>query len=208
MPIHESKGSFSFAWTGHQTGESILEMFTSFYEEQTLPAVKERMTKKIKQWTSVAINLVIADNQGNIGYMMGTAIPLRRNWYPNLGCRVLDGTTSAHDWIGFGDFTSLPFHLNSAKGYYMTANNRQFPDTAASDIGATHGTTARSLRLQEIIEAKIASGHKFTVQDMVDMQQDMVDVHGRELAPHISKIAKDVLGDERFKFAEEEREAM
>lgn len=112
----------------------------------------------------------MADNSGNIGYLMGSSIPIRDNHYPYVGCKVLDGQTSRHDWIGFGDFSTLPFHINPKKGYFINGNNRQYTDKAASDIGATHGSTARTLRLNEIIESKIKEGHKFTPEDMVEMQ--------------------------------------
>lgn len=90
----------------------------------------------------------MADNSGNIGYMLVSSIPIRRNDYPLLGCRVHDGTSSKHDWIGYDDFEKLPFSINSEKGFYMTANQRQYPETARDDIGASHGSTARALRLQ------------------------------------------------------------
>lgn len=67
------------------------------------------------------------------------------------------------------------------------------PETALYDIGATQGSTIRSIRIQEIIEKGIKEGKKFTVQDMIDMQQDTVDASARETTPHLIKIAKRVV---------------
>jgi len=60
----------------------------------------------------------LADNSGNIGFMLATSIPIRKNDFTYLGCRVLDGTTSKYDWTGLADFSQAPFHLNAEKGYY------------------------------------------------------------------------------------------
>jgi len=42
----------------------------------------------------------MADDSGNIGYRMITTFPERKDKTPFIGNRVLDGTTSAHDWTG------------------------------------------------------------------------------------------------------------
>jgi penicillin amidase len=135
----------------------------------------------------------MADTSGNIGYALLSASPIRGNEYPYLGCRVLDGTTSSHDWQGIVGMDSLPIVLNPAKGYYMTANHRVVPENSKLDIGATMISTGRSLRIQEVIEKGIREGKKFDAQDMVNLQQDMVDVIARDLKPHIIKIAENAL---------------
>ena len=57
--------------------------------------------KRFHHWRSIPINLVAADSSGNIGYSLLVNAPIRKNGYPYLGCKVLDGTTSKHDWEGF-----------------------------------------------------------------------------------------------------------
>lgn len=49
-------------------------------------------------YRSINMNLVVADNSGDIGYMMLVPFPNRKDKTPFIGNRVLDGTTSAHDW--------------------------------------------------------------------------------------------------------------
>ena len=50
--------------------------------------------KNIKEWRSIPANIVMADRKGNIGYMLLSGSPKRKNDYPYLGCKVLDGKTS------------------------------------------------------------------------------------------------------------------
>ena len=51
-------------------------------------------------YRSVPMNLVMADNSGDIGYIMLVSFPNRKDKTPFIGNRVLDGTTSAFDWEG------------------------------------------------------------------------------------------------------------
>ena len=94
----------------------------------------------------------MADTSGNIGYMLASSSPKRKGDYPNLGCRVLDGTTSKHDWEGIIDYKHLPLVLNPKKGFFVTANNRIVPEHSKYDVGATTVNTARFLRITEMIE--------------------------------------------------------
>ena len=150
------------AWTGHYPGESIMDFFHSIRDSSNLHELKEK-TKKIKKWQGISQNIVMADSSGNIGYMLITSIPERKNEVTYVGARVLDGTTSEYDWTGLGDFSKLPFQINPEKGYYVTANNRQVPDTALHEIGVTHGSTIRSMRINELIEQGVKERKKFTV---------------------------------------------
>lgn len=66
---------------------------------ENLHEVKEAH-RSIKEWRGPPLNIVLADRAGNIGYMLVSSNPKRKGDYPNLGCRMFDGTTSKHDWEG------------------------------------------------------------------------------------------------------------
>ena len=85
-----------------------------------------------------------------------------------MGCRVLDGTTSEFDWTDeIIPLTELPRSINPKKGFISNANNRQAPDNASKDYGATQMSTGRSVRIDEMIRQGIESGKKFTADDMI-----------------------------------------
>lgn len=42
--------------------------------------------------------------------------------------------------------------VNPKKGYLVTANNRVMPDNVKSDFGTTTTSTARAIRITEMIE--------------------------------------------------------
>ena len=83
---------------------------------------------------------------------------------------MLDGTTSAHDWVEDGRINAqlkdLPRAMNPKKGYLVACNNRFAGDNSHNDYGAFGSGTARTLRLTELIQAKIDAGEKMTIEDM------------------------------------------
>jgi penicillin amidase len=112
----------------------------------------------------------MADTSGNIAYMLTSASPVRKNEYPYLGCRVLDGTTTKHDHVDIIDFQHLPFAINPKKGYFVTANGRIVPPNSKFDVGAALTDSPRAVRIREILEEGIGNGTKFTPADMQRIQ--------------------------------------
>jgi len=80
-------------------------------ESSTIFEVKDKIYE-MGQWNSVPINVVLADTSGNIGYMLLSSSPIRKNEYPYLGCHIIDGTTTEHDWEGIVDVKTLPMGIN------------------------------------------------------------------------------------------------
>jgi penicillin amidase len=126
-----------------------------------------------------------ADIEGNIGYWMLSSSPVRRNDYPYLGSRVLDGTSSVHDWEGIAPLKDMPYALNPESGYLHTSNSRNVPEKSKFDYGAGVTNSVRNLRIEELLSKAIARGHKFDHQDFLEMQKDVVDIIAREMTPKI-----------------------
>jgi len=142
-------------------------------------------------YRGIAANLMMADTSGNIAYQMAVPMRRRKDETPYLGCRVLDGKTTQFDWTDeVVPLKELPRTINPKKGYLSNANNRQVPDHAKKDYGATTMSTARAVRIDELIKEGIAAGRKFTAEDMIAIQQDTVDVFARRMVPTVTKIAE------------------
>lgn len=109
----------------------------------------------------------MAFDNGDIGYMLLSTMPKRKNSYPYLGCSIIDGTSSEHDWTGYYTTSELPRVVNPRKGYIVAANNRVVPDNVETDVGATVTSTVRAQRINELIQDAIASGTKLSYQDMI-----------------------------------------
>lgn len=95
-------------------------------------------------YRGVAMNMLMADNSGDIGYIMLLPSVNRRDKTPYIGSRVLDGTVSDYDWDGLLPLSANPRSINPQKGFISTANNRQVPENSLYDAGSSQMSTTRS----------------------------------------------------------------
>jgi len=135
-------------------------MTKAFSTAKNLHDVKASL-RSLGEWRGASLNVVLADNSGNIGYTLTSSSPIRKHEYPHMGSRVLDGTTSYYDWVKLVPIQFLPFVMNPKKGYYATANQRIVPENSRFDIGASLTNTARALRIDEVLSGGIKQGKKF-----------------------------------------------
>ncbi len=122
-------------------------------------------------------NMVWADLNGNIGYQAVAVTPIRRNW---SGLVPVPGD-GRYEWDGYLPILALPHAENPAKGFWVTANNYQFP------IGypypeAQHHTATEPFRADRITE-RLQSGRLWSVADMMQLQNDDLSIPARSVVP-------------------------
>lgn len=156
IPKLDTNAKFSYGWAGRNMAqEHTPAAMRGFEKAKTVKEYMDAMDMLAKDgWSGVGMNLVLADNQGNIGYMMCASIPVRKDTTPHIGSRVLDGSKSVYDWESGRNvpLSDLPRSFNPEKGYIVTANNRHVSDHAKHDYGANPMSTARSIRITDMIE--------------------------------------------------------
>ncbi len=130
-----------------------------------------------------AENMVWADKDKNIGYQAVGVSPIRRNW---SGLVPVPGD-GRYEWDGYLPIKALPHMLNPAAGYIRTANNYMVPDAYPypEALHYTWGDQMRAVRIDEFL----GSGRKFTVVDMMQLQQDVLSIPARNLVPMLSGLA-------------------
>ncbi|MEV6950870.1 penicillin acylase family protein [Streptomyces sp. NPDC051183] len=145
-------------------------------------------------------NLIYADNKGptgNIGYQAPGRIPIRTT---GDGRMPAPGWDSKYAWKGGKDGNAgyvpqdeMPWDLNPARGYIVTANQAvaepgagpgKYPYLLTTDWG--YG--ARSQRINDLIEAKIKDSGKISTDDMRTMQMDNSSEIAALLTPMLAKI--------------------
>ena len=60
--------------------------------------------------------------------------------------------------------------MNPEKGYIVAANGRYTSDHSKTDYGSWSAGTARTIRITELLQAKIDAGIKMTHLDMTEIQ--------------------------------------
>lgn len=120
-------------------------------------------------------NMVWADRKGNIGWQAVGITPLRKNW---KGLLPVSGN-GLYEWEGFLPIKELPHIYNPSEGFFATANQYNLPKGYPVPVGQLWSDPFRHDRIQEVL----SSNRKFSVLDMVELQQDVLSVPARSLVP-------------------------
>ncbi len=138
--------------------------------------------KALGAWRFPSANCVFGDAQGNIGYTIVGALPIRsRNAPDPNGNLAGQGRTQADDWRGFLPPDLLPQVINPRPGYLLSANHRPIASFYDIPLGLSTGSmgdTIRSWRLRERLQQPTG---KFTPGDVLAIHHDAVNPARREL---------------------------
>ncbi len=124
-----------------------------------------------------ALNFVWADKNRDIGYQAAVIAPRRMNF---SGLVPVPGD-GRYEWQGFLPIPDLPHAFNPDKGFYNTSNEYQVPP-GYTHWEAIHRTWTDPFRGQAVAET-LASGRKFTVADMVQLQNSDLSIPARSIVP-------------------------
>jgi len=136
-------------------------------------------------------NVVIGVKDGDIGYHLMGKIPRRQNAAPVD--RPRDGRASDAGWSGYLAMSEKPSLTNPPEGYIVTANQRVVDDGAYSSALGVRGLAPyRALRIHERLSVLLsdlaqAEGKKPDAATLTEVQQDVVSVEARRLAPHFAR---------------------
>jgi len=129
-----------------------------------------------------AENMIWADRDGKIGYQAVGIAPQRPNW---SGLVPVPGD-GRYEWDGFLPIAALPHVLNPEKGFYNTSNEYQIP-RGWPYKDALHYAWADAFRAQSVAEF-LGSGRRFSVSDMVQLQNSDLSIPARSLVPLLRDI--------------------
>jgi len=166
-------------WTGHQPGHNIrailnLNQATNWQE----------FDAALADWSTPSQNFSYADEQGNIGYVMGGDIPVRQN---NLGLLPAAGWTEETQWRGMIPHEELPRLYNPSSGFIVTANNKMIDDDYPYYMGIEFYPGWRAARIEHILQRK----GQHTIRDMEEIQLDTGSTYAEGLAPWIGLLNSD-----------------
>jgi penicillin amidase len=127
-----------------------------------------------------AQNMVYADREGHIGYQAPGLIPIRQSG--NDGSTPAEGWRPENDWTGdYVPFEGLPYAFDPPEGLVVAANQavigRDYPYHLTDDWD--HGYRARRIR------SRLDADQRWTVAEMVALQDDDLNPMARVLVPHL-----------------------
>lgn len=135
----------------------------------------------LSKWDVPGQNFVYADQQGNIGYQMTGAYPIRKK---GDGSAPVPGYTGEYGWTGTVPFDQLARAYNPPDHYAATANNKPFGPGANLPVRGGWAPPYRITRIVEMLKAK----EKLSVDDFKAMQLDTHSVLARNVAPRFAAL--------------------
>ncbi|HQI40948.1 MAG: penicillin amidase [Ignavibacteriales bacterium UTCHB2] len=166
--------SISMKWSGNEFSDEML----GFYKINKAKNWNQ-FREGVKYFGIPGQNFVYADTSGNIGYIMGARIPLRKNNNPTL---VFDGTTTVNDWQGFVPIEEIPVVLNPKENFIASANNKTLRNFKYH-ISNLWEPSSRIDRIRELLTSK----EKHSAEDFKEYQMDMTSPYAKLITSHILK---------------------
>lgn len=150
-------------WTSLDPDDTLLDSYTRINKASNWNEFRAAMDR----YTAPIQNFVYADVSGNIGYIAAGRVPIRAanhtGKYPAPG-------NGDFDWTGlYVPINELPFVLNPASGYIVTANGKITPNSYKHNLGYDFDSGYRQRRIVELIQSYVPS---ITVANVKAMQHD------------------------------------
>lgn len=175
---------------GHQPQELPLALRWTGQEKHNIVSAVEQMNRAtnweefrqgLRDWDMPPQNVVYADVEGNIGYVMAGAVPIRAG---GQGLLPSPGWTGEYEWTGYIPFEELPQTFNPEQHFIATANNRVVDDRYPYYITNEWLNGYRAQRIRDLLLSK----QKLSLSDMATIQSDQYSLPAVELTPHMLKV--------------------
>ena len=160
----------SLKWTGWENSDELLTLIQLAKGENWTD-----FQEALKHFVVPAQNFIYADIFGNIGYQLGGRVPIRTYQDAILPQK---GDDSKNRWSGWVPFDRMPSQLNPDRGFIVTANHRIIDDSRYY-YSELWEPPYRAVRIEELI----SDASRLSIQDMMRIQSDGVNLLARETLP-------------------------
>ncbi|MCF8261331.1 MAG: penicillin acylase family protein [Melioribacteraceae bacterium] len=182
----DSTASISMRWSALDFSDELFAMYSLNRSKNS-----DEIIAAIKNFSAPGQNFVYADKAGNIGYICGARLPLRKSQSPTL---IFDGTISENDWLGNIPYEEMPKLFNPPQDFIASANNKTVRDFPYH-ISNVWEPPSRIERINELLRSK----KKHSVQDFQKYQTDFKSKYAEKVVPYILEAFKNVeINDENL----------
>ncbi len=138
----------------------------------------------LRLWGTPSQNFVYADVAGHIGFQIPGRVPVRGGGA--TGERPVAGHDGAADWTGWVEFDALPWALDPAAGWIVTANNAPLRPGASPYLGsaAEWDPGYRAAQITQRL-GELADDGGLTVDELELIQMDSEVRRARAIVPSL-----------------------
>lgn len=180
--------AYALRWVGTEPGTA------GYLSSLSLNTARnwDEFTAATARWAVPSENLVYADVDGNIGWVVAGLAPVRPGWN---GLLPVPGHEGKYEWAGFVPAAELPRSFNPPAGVIATANHNILPPGYATPLG--YDWSPRH-RYERIVEA-LATTPKWSVAGFEALQHDELSVPARTIveALRVAVASRKVTGRDR-----------
>jgi penicillin amidase len=144
--VPKAEGSdyaLALKWSAHDPG-GMAETLWQLNHARNWQAFKAAA----QRWCEPSVNLVYADRQGNIGYVLGSRIPLRAQGH---GRGPFEGWSGDNEWTGYLAADQKPFVFNPPPGLIATANHPVVDEGFVPYIAQDYALGHRAARITQVL---------------------------------------------------------
>jgi penicillin amidase len=138
----------------------------------------QEFTAALSRHPGPAQNVIYADVDGNIGYHVAGALPIRRN---HNGDVPADGSTGEFDWQGWIPYDQLPSVYNPPSGMIITANQNPFPADYPYRVNGNFAPRYRSGQIKALLSRR----KDWKPAEMLAVQKDVYSPFSHFLARQV-----------------------
>lgn len=142
---------------------------------------RSEFLKALECWKIPSLNFMYADVDGDIGWVAGGAIPVRKK--DHHGLLPVPGWSGSWHWQGYMPVKDMPQSFNPPRHWLATANHNILPKGYPHQIAYEWAPPHRYLR----IEQRLSEKKQFTLEDFQSIQHENTSLPGRQLVPLLAK---------------------
>jgi len=171
----------SMRWTALDTDDTSYEAFYRLNYAEDWSGFRHALAPLV----APALNLLYADDTGNIGMLTAGRIPIRT---AGGGDVPVSGWDGGHAWRGYIAPEAMPSRYNPPSGVLVSANEKFFDSDYPYPINGEWAPPDRARRIEHLLLALKDKGGALTPQAMGRIQTDTVSEPARRLLARMLRL--------------------
>jgi len=164
--------------------------WTALDEDDTTPSMApaamkarnvEDFGKALRAYVAPPQNIVLADTEGRVGFIVPGRIPMRGPNNDTHGLIPAPGWKPGYDWLGYIPFEELPQSFDPSEGVIVTANAKTIPEDYPHFVTTGWALPYRRHR----IEALLATRPRHDASSLTAIQMDVRSGVAEDLLPRM-----------------------